>query len=1117
MPTDAMANTTCSCTATKYWTKSRCNFAQSPTTVARRFGCSCVDTPGSPPLRHVWVTKGCSGYFRCEDEAHPVFCPTWQSAQRGKLPDEEQIATHTHYCACAARPLVRAAPYVIAFADRFNRPAKVLDRLGFPAARMLQPVAAPAVSNASCNLVRGVRSLTATHARAWSAIVAANETTSVFEDDIAHGRDPGIVRMQFETFLHEHRTCDLALFGNCGRRILCTHAYQVSPRAAAALLAIYHNSTGGCMEPDWPQKLLCSSPAHEEGYSRNAHGEERYSDTPWGRICCVSAGGSPGEGLFGNGIIGQNRSLPHYLHFVSCAFIKRSVWPLYKCQNAYDQAKVGDGETLHAARVGSGADASIPKAHIDSKGAPWPTSKSSMVKLLLESPDLKFVPLQWWPKQRRAANSTTAALLTPAERRLQERQARQSPRMLPACAARWAAAQGSVAVREGQLPKGNLRDSIEWIARAGQENKVHEWLRWRPRGEEPWADGTHTYQPSCAWRSDALRDLLHKRLSTPPPPTLFLGESNDEYMVEHICKQCGGANRTRLVSSDPDSTACDCNGWKLAVFKHVGVSRAPPYWLSVEDPKSERHRQGVPLAFDMLIPVLASNFEATLGSRAQVVVAHSGSWDSARACQMRYALPSFVPDWTANATSFVAALRREFPSVWWRAPNGLLPPITKGECVAKHGVRRGWEDHVCKAGGRMYACNDVHLYHNQLLNATEELMGKLQIPLLRWDRFLSDAGETGQQIHPPVSWHIAFVNLLLNVFASVAEGDGSAPSGGAAEGDQAARRHPHKAAREHPHAKSDGGGAAPAPRPLRVLLAFSGVLRHFEVGWKRLQRLLIEPTRRSAPNAQFDVAVFTDDAEFSTLRNPASPAEHRCVSDTFRALAKLPPGPDHSVSLRELILSTYGENTTVRFRRFSSRPSVYEPFKPSLERVRDAWRAVLSKRASEYDHLLVLRPDATFAQPIDLVSVCRAKPGFSFVSDQDVIPKRWRPEYLHHSNWDYAWIACTPDALRLWLGEDANRSSVPIATSVEEFEASRRLYPSCKELGACPPPFPLDELSGPSDNGVCKRPLFDEECRALTLFARAGMRIGNLDSLGLFSFLFDRGNASTKLERLGCG
>ena len=83
---------------------------------------------------------------------------------------------------------------------------------------------------------------------------------------------------------------------------------------------------------------------------------------------------------------------------------------------------------------------------------------------------------------------------------------------------------------------------------------------------------------------------------------------------------------------------------------------------------------------------------------------------------------------------------------------------------------------------------------------------------------------------------------------------------------------------------------------------------------------------------------------------------------------------------------------------------------------RDAWRAVLSQRASEYDHLLVLRPDATFAQPIDLVSVCRAKPGFSFVSDQDVIPKRWRPDYLHHSNWDFAWVACTPDALRLWLG-----------------------------------------------------------------------------------------------------
>ena len=72
----------------------------------------------------------------------------------------------------------------------------------------------------------------------------------------------------------------------------------------------------------------------------------------------------------------------------------------------------------------------------------------------------------------------------------------------------------------------------------------------------------------------------------------------------------------------------------------------------------------------------------------------------------------------------------------------------------------------------------------------------------------------------------------------------------------------------------------------------------------------------------------------------------------------------------------------------------------NIERLRDAWRHDLSSRVRHYDHLLVARPDASVMRPLDLVSVCKAKPGFNVVSDQDVIPHRWKPAYLSDRNWD---------------------------------------------------------------------------------------------------------------------
>ena len=63
----------------------------------------------------------------------------------------------------------------------------------------------------------------------------------------------------------------------------------------------------------------------------------------------------------------------------------------------------------------------------------------------------------------------------------------------------------------------------------------------------------------------------------------------------------------------------------------------------------------------------------------------------------------------------------------------------------------------------MYACNDVWIFHNVLINETVALMSDLRVPLIRWDTFLEGAGYAGQQIHPPVSFVSEFANLLVNI------------------------------------------------------------------------------------------------------------------------------------------------------------------------------------------------------------------------------------------------------------------------------------------------------------------------------------------------------------------
>lgn len=276
-----------------------------------------------------------------------------------------------------------------------------------------------------------------------------------------------------------------------------------------------------------------------------------------------------------------------------------------------------------------------------------------------------------------------------------------------------------------------------------------------------WAPAIHT--SDCVWREDAMEHILNAESSL--PPTLFFGESNDEHLLEILCKRC---NATLQTFVHVGTWACNCSGWFMAIFTHAGVAKDPPFWMGVENKKSPRYRDGVPLSHAELIPYVSNQFQVTFGVRAEIVIAHSGSWDSARACQNSRTQPTnrdrakhFAQEWRRNASEFVGELRQHFPRVLWRAPNLLAPSTSTRDCQMHSGRSKS----VCREGGRMYACNDVWIFHNVLINETVALMSDLRVPLIRWDTFLEGAaaGYAGRQIHPPASFVSEFANLLVNI------------------------------------------------------------------------------------------------------------------------------------------------------------------------------------------------------------------------------------------------------------------------------------------------------------------------------------------------------------------
>ena len=171
------------------------------------------------------------------------------------------------------------------------------------------------------------------------------------------------------------------------------------------------------------------------------------------------------------------------------------------------------------------------------------------------------------------------------------------------------------------------------------------------------------------------------------------------------------------------------------------------------------------------MPCVIKRFRVRFGVSPQLLVAQSAAWDASRACQLQgtraYAPAdghTFVAEWERNATRFVSHLRQHVTHIVWRTPNTLPPPPSSTRaCAEANGVKRPWVEHVCHAGAPMYACRDVHHYHNLLGNATARLMARLRVPLLRWGAFVDAAGDAARAIHPPLSIHAAFANLMLNV------------------------------------------------------------------------------------------------------------------------------------------------------------------------------------------------------------------------------------------------------------------------------------------------------------------------------------------------------------------
>lgn len=263
-------------------------------------------------------------------------------------------------------------------------------------------------------------------------------------------------------------------------------------------------------------------------------------------------------------------------------------------------------------------------------------------------------------------------------------------------------------------------------------------------------------------------DLLRAGALLPPGPTLLLGESNDAFIVEDTCTACGLSTSPWVdlpqLSAGKKTTAtffgCNCSGWVVAFANHYGLSRSPPYHYEIDRPRlswgrhpaNPFHIPSVPVDFTARLPFLAHHFRSYWGAPPATVIAHSASWDSARACKLgaNYSVRAYVQQWRRNASDFIQSLRTAFPAseLLWRTGNRLGNQTST------------W-----------LFCPDMWRYHNAVLYEPIPLMEVQGVSVLRWDRFVDQAvhavhGSVYEmhqmhQIHPPRAMHLSWSRDVL--------------------------------------------------------------------------------------------------------------------------------------------------------------------------------------------------------------------------------------------------------------------------------------------------------------------------------------------------------------------
>ena len=164
-------------------------------------------------------------------------------------------------------------------------------------------------------------------------------------------------------------------------------------------------------------------------------------------------------------------------------------------------------------------------------------------------------------------------------------------------------------------------------------------------------------------------------------------------------------------------------------------------------------------------------------------------------------------------------------------------------------------------------------------------------------------------------------------------------------------------------------------------------------------------------------------------------------------------------------------------------------------RLAQAWETALQSMVSSHRHWLLIRPDVELLKPLPLLSTCAALPGLNIISGS-----LQRPALFHNRDWDWALLACEPQALGLWLSfwiadvgsHDANRSSCSA--------------PLLAQGLACPPAMPREADGRPAFSGswgLAECTLSNEPlCAPLRDFALAGVRLGTLDALPIYSNMF---------------